>query len=199
MQYRRLAALLLGAWLGASIFSNVAVRLNFQTVDRFLESPGNPATSVQLNSIGRAREHSILRRNAAEENNWIFLNWERVELAMGGALFLLLLFGDRLRKSLLALSLIMLAIVLVEHFLFTPWITELGRIVDDLPATDPEYRRYRILHALYSGLDVLKILTGFVFAVRLAVRRTPDSDAFAREYAASFGERSVRQGSVRSG
>ena len=71
---------------------------NFQTVDRFLETPGSVTTSAQLNQIGRTEERFILRRNAGEENNWIFLNWERVELALGGALFLLLLFGSRPQK-----------------------------------------------------------------------------------------------------
>ena len=82
IQYRRLSALLLGVWLGASITStDLAVTQNFQTIDRFLDTPGNAATSAQLNEIGRARERIVLRRNAAEENNWIFLNWERLQRA----------------------------------------------------------------------------------------------------------------------
>jgi hypothetical protein len=196
IQYRRLSALLLGAWLGASILTDVAVTQNFQTVDRFLQSPGNPDTSAQLNAIGSARERVILRRNAGEENNWIFLNWERVEFAIGGGLFLLLLVGDKPQKMMLALSLVLLAIVAVEHFLLTPWITDLGRIVDNLPATGPQYKKFWILHGFYSGLDIAKMLVGFGMAARLAIRRKPDREAFGREYAASG---SAQQGKTTRG
>lgn len=186
IQYRRLSALLLGAWLGASILTDVAVTQNFQTVDRFLEAPGNLGTSAQLNAIGRARERVILRRNAAEENNWIFLNWERLEFAVGTGLFLMLLFGGRPRKTMLGLSLFMLAIVGAEHFLLTGRITDLGRVVDDLPATAPDYKTFWALHGIYSGLDILKMLVGIVLAARLVIRRKPDREVFAREFAASM-------------
>ena len=196
IQYRRLTALLLGAWLGGSILTDVAVTQNFRTVDRFLEAPGNPGTSAQLNAAGRARERVILRRNAAEENNWIFLNWERFEFALGGGLFLLLLFGDRPQILMLALSLIMLAAIAVEHFLLTPGITDLGRVIDDLPTTDPRYGKFWILHGFYSGLDILKMLVGFGLAARMIIRRKPDRELFAREYASSLPD---QEGVIRRG
>jgi hypothetical protein len=189
IQYRRLTALLLGAWLGGSILTDVAVTQNFKTVDRFLEAPGNPGISAQLNATGRARERVVLRRNAAEENNWIFLNWERFEFALGGGLFLLLLFGERPQILMLALSLIMLAVVAVEHFLLTPGITDLGRVIDDLPTTDPGYGKFWMLHGFYSGLDILKMLVGFGLAARLIIRLKPDRELFAREYASSLHDR----------
>ena len=183
IQYRRLSALLLGAWLGAAILTDVAVTQNFQTVDRFLQSPGSPATSIRLNEVGRARERLLLRRNAAEENNWIFENWERVELIVGAALFFVLLFGERPQKLMLGLCLGMLAIVAAEHFLLTPQIIDLGRLVDDLPPADPASRKFRALHGIYSGLDILKLVVGLGFAARLAVKGRVDKELFAREYA----------------
>ena len=186
IQYRRLAALLLGIWLGASILADIAVTQNFRAVDRFLKTPGNVSTSVALDRAGRDQTRVILRRNAGEENNWIFLNWERVEIALGGSLFLLLLFGDRPQMLSLALCLGMLLIVMAEHFLFDPMITDLGRRVDDLPPNDPEVGKFWMLHAFYSGLDILKMLVGFGFAARLVVKRSPDKQHLAREYAVSF-------------
>jgi hypothetical protein len=186
IQYRRLSALLLGAWLGASILTDVAVTQNFQAVDRFLQAPGNHATSLELKEIGRARERVILRRNAGEENNWIFLNWERVEFALGGGLFLLLLFGDRPPKFMLGLSLLLLAIVAAEHFLLTPRITEMGRFIDDVQPSDPRYKTFWMLHGFYSGLDILKMLVAAVLGFRLVVRRKPDKEQFARQHAATL-------------
>jgi hypothetical protein len=187
IQFRRISTLLLGAWLGAGILADVAVTQNFQTVDRFLESPGDPATSVQLNQVGRVRERAILRRNAGEENNWIFLNWERVELVLGSGLFLLLFFGERPRKSLLAGAIILLVIVGGEHFLLTPRITEMGRTVDYLPPNSSEVKTFWVLHGFYSGLDLLKIAVGLAMAARIVIRRKPDKEAFAREYEMNLG------------
>src|SRR5580693_1584957 len=199
IQYRRLAALLLGVWLGASVLTDVAVTQNFQTVDRFLQRPGSVSASAALSAIGRDRERFILRRNAGEENNWIFMNWERVELALGGLLFLLLLFGDKPQRLMLALCAAMFLIVAVEHFVLTPQIIDLGRKVDDLPTTDPDSKQFWMLHGIYSGLDILKMLIAVAFAVRLAFRRKPDQDYFAREYAALGAEGNARvvEGKIR--
>lgn len=191
IQYRRLASLLLGAWLGAGILTDIAVTQNFQTVDRFLETPGSATTSTQLNKIGRAEVRVILRRNAGEENNWIFLNWERVELALGGALFILLLFGSRPQKLTLAFCAAMLLIVVAQHFLLAPQITEIGRKVDELPPADPEVHKFWMLHGFYSGLEILKLVVGFAFAIRLTIRKKIDQDHFVREYAASGPDRGV--------
>jgi hypothetical protein len=191
IQYRRLASLLLGAWLGAAILTDIAVTQNFQTVDRFLATPGSVTTSLQLNQIGRAEERVILRRNAGEENNWIFLNWERVELALGGALFVVLLFGSRPNKLMLGFCAAMILIVTVQHFLLAPQIAEIGRGVDDLPPADPQVHKFWMLHGFYSGLDILKLLVGFAFAIRLTVRKKIDQDHFVREYAASAPDRGV--------
>ena len=174
IHYRRLAALLLGAWLGASILTDVAVTRNFQAVDRFLETPGSVSTSSQLNELGRNRVRVILRRNAGEENNWIFENWERAEILLGTGLLLLLIFGGRPKKLMMGLCAGMLVIVLAEHFLLAPGIVDLGRRVDDLPATDPASKRFWMLHGVYSGMDILKMLLGFGLGARIAIRRKAD-------------------------
>lgn len=188
IQYRRLAALLVGVWLGAGILADVAVTQNFQTVDRFLEKPGSASASAALREIPRGRERFILRRNAAEENNWIFLNWERVELVLGAALFLVFLFGERTHKWLPVLSAALFLIVAGQHFGLTPLITDLGRRVDDLPATGPESRKFWMLHGVYSGLDILKILVTIAVGVRLSIKRKPDPNHFAREYEMIHGK-----------
>ena len=192
---------MLGVWLGASVLTDVAVTQNFQTVDRFLQQPGSVSASAAVTTVGRDRERFILRRNAGEENNWIFTNWERVELALGGLLFLLLLFGEKPQRLLLALCAAMFLIVALEHFLLTPTIIDLGRKMDDLPATDPDSRKFWVLHGIYSGLDILKMLVAIAFAVRLAIRRKPDPNYFAREYATLGVEGNIKpsEGNPRRG
>ncbi len=184
IQYRRIAALLLGVWLGAGIFADIAVTQNFQTVDRFLSSPGSVGASVELNRIGRERERVILRRNAGEENNFLFENWERAELLLGVALFATLFFGERPNKPMLGAAVAMWIFVLVQRFFLTPEVTEIGRKIADLPGNDPLVNTFWMYHGIYSGSEILKLLVGFGLALRLSVRGKPDRDRFAREYEA---------------
>ena len=168
---RSLILLLLGAWLGASILVDIAVTQNFQTVDRFLASPENPAASDRLNAMGQDRARLFLRRNAAEENNWIFTNWERAELGIGALLILMLAVDERRRRLALAAAALALAIVAAERLLLTPRITTLGRVIDGLTPADPRYRTFWMLHGFYSGLDILKMLLIFGLGARLASAR----------------------------
>jgi hypothetical protein len=199
IQFRRLAALLMGAWLGAGLLTDVVVTQNFRTIDPFLQTPGNVEASAELNKIGRDQERLILRRNAAEENTWIFRNWERVEVAVGGLLFLLLLFGGRPQKLLFGLCLLMTAIVAIQHFFLLVSIADLGRRVDYLPASDPDSVKFWRLHGIYSGLEIAKMLLGFMFAARLALRWKPDPELFAREYGLSAGAPGIGEGQIRRG
>lgn len=199
IQFRRLAAILLGAWLGGSILTDVAVTENFNTIDTFLQTPGNIAASAELNNIGRDRERLLLRRNAGEENTWIFTNWERVEVAIGGALFLVLLFGGRPQKLLLGLCLAMTAVVAAQHFFLLAPIADLGRRVNYLPASDPESVKFWRLHGVYSGLEIAKILLALVFAARLTLRWKPDRDLFVREYGLGDEVLLADQGKIRRG
>ncbi len=199
IQFRRLTALLLGAWLSGGILTDVAVTENFRTIDTFLQTPGNIAASTELNRIGRDRERLLLRRNAGEENTWIFVNWERVEVVIGGLLFLLLLFGGQPRKLMLGLCVTMIAIVAVQHFLLVAPIADIGRRIDTLPASDPESVLFWRLHGAYSALDILKTLLGFTFAARLTLRWKPDREVFAREYALGAGAPAAGTGKIRRG
>jgi len=196
IQYRRLAGLLLGVWLGAGIFADVAVTQNFQTVDRFLTQPGSIRTSAELSRLGRAEVREILRRNAGEENNVIFENWERFELIVGGVLFAVLLFGARPQKVMLGATLLMLLIVCVQHFYLSPEVTELGRQLADLPpnlaANDPLNTKFRTFHGIYSGAEILKLVVGFAFAARIVFRRKAAPDHFAKEFEAKTTVGSVK-------
>jgi hypothetical protein len=182
IQYRRLAAILLGVWLGAGIFADIAVTQNFQTVDRFLPAPGSVATSVELNRIGRDQARVILRRNAGEENNYIFENWERAEIVLGVCLLTTLFFGERPQKLMLAAALAMWLIVAVQHFVLSPEVTEMGRKMADLPDDMALSKRFWMFHGIYSGSEILKLLVGFGLCVRLCIRRKDDPNHFAKEY-----------------
>jgi len=157
IHYRSLTAFLLGAWLGAAILADVAVTQNFQAVDRFLPTVG-------MDASGRASQRVLMRRNAADENAWIFMNWERAQFVIGALFVLLLWKGGRAGTMALPVTILVLGILVAEHFLLTPQIIALGGNVDRLPQGDVQYRKFWILHGLYSGLDILKMLLIFGLA-----------------------------------
>ena len=132
----------MGFWLGAGVFADLAVTQNFTTVDRFL--------ATRTDDTARASERILLRRNAGEENNFIFANWERAELVIGLALLLIVLRSGKLMPGLI---IAMLAIVAVQHFWLSPQITELGR-------QDPVTPYFWTLHGIYSGIEILKLAIG---------------------------------------
>jgi hypothetical protein len=184
LQYRRIAALVLGVWLGGGILADFAVIQNFATVDRFLAAPGSILSAAELGRIGRDRERALLRRNAGEENNFIFENWEMAELALGAVLLFVLAFGGRPDKLMLSLALAMTVVVSVQHFYLSPTVTDLGRQIADLPPKHPLNDRFWTFHGIYSGVEILKFLIGGALAVRLSVRPKTDTNRFAKKYEA---------------
>jgi hypothetical protein len=183
IQFRRIAALLLGLWLGAGLLADFAVTQNFRSVEGFLVEPGAVSTAIEMNRLGRWRERIVIRRYVAELNNTIFESWEWAELILGAALFASLAFGERPQKWLLAVPIAMLLIVAAQRFYLTPNVTEMGRKLADLPPKDPLNQTFRTFHAIYSGAEILKLLLGAVLAARLCVKGKVDPDYFAKQFA----------------
>jgi hypothetical protein len=165
-QIQRLAVLVLGLWLGAGMFADIAVTRNFNTIEHFLANPGTTAAANEIEAIGRDREREILRRNAAEENNGIFHDWERAELAIGAVLIALLAF-DRVRAVDVAFAGAMIAIVVVQALALSPRIAALGRLIPSMPPGDPAVAHFWTMHGIYSGSEILKLLFGFALSLRL--------------------------------
>ncbi len=172
VNYRKLAAIVVGVWLGAGVFADLAVIRNFETVDRFLAAPGSMLAAAELGKIGRERERALLRRNAGEENNYIFENWERAELIIGLVLLFVLAFGGRPDTLMLSMALAMMILVAIQHFYLSPTVTDLGRQIADLPPKHPLNDRFWMFHGIYSGVEILKLLMGAALAVLLSISKS---------------------------
>jgi len=166
----------LGIWLGAAIFADLAVTRNFRTVDRFLAAPGSGTTANEIEKIGADRLRPILRRNAGEENNAIFEDWETAELAIAAVLIGLLFAGGKPTPQLLSLVGLMFAIVAIQRFYLSPQVTDLGRQIADLSPKDPLNTRFWTFHGIYSGTEIAKLLLGIAAAVHLALRRKKEAE-----------------------
>jgi hypothetical protein len=171
MHFRRFACLILGAWLGAAAMMSLVATQNFRTVDRILLSP-HPAASQDLKTLGRDSSRMLLRWEASEQNRWLFEVWETAQVALGIAVFFILLFGSTETKYSLALSLLMLVVVILQRFLVTPMMTGLGRLIDFVPpgTRSPERIKFGVLHMGYLGMEATKLLLGLLLVIKLMVR-----------------------------
>ena len=173
MHFRRLASLLVGAWLMGCALMDMVATQNFRSVDRLLSAPSAQAAE-QIRAIGgHDPARAFLRYQVAEQNRWYFENWERMQIALGVILLLVLLFGSVPDRFALLLTVLMLAAVLVMHFFLTPEITRLGRSIDFTPQGTPSSERARFwsFHGAYSATELVKLGLGVALAVRLLHRR----------------------------
>ncbi|MDQ6700658.1 MAG: hypothetical protein M3Z36_10800 [Acidobacteriota bacterium] len=180
MNFRRLAAFILGVWIAGSVLMDVVAIQNFHSVDRLIAEPG--AAAPQVRAIGHDQVRLLLRRHAAEQNRWYFENWERVQFGIALCLGLVLLFGVDPNKFRLLLCMLMFLIVAADRFILTPEIITLGRAVDYVPAYSPsgERDRFGTFHGIYSSLELAKIGMGFFLTGALLLRRRHDRGRFAR-------------------
>jgi hypothetical protein len=166
MHVSRVACLLLGAWVGGSMFMTAVATQNFRSVDRTIESEEDSSRKAIESIGGEEAARVFLRHHEGETNRRYFVAWEYAQLAIGGALFLLLLFGAAPRKWAILVSLLMLLLVGVMRLSVTPSITSLGRELDFLPAGQegPIRNQFRAWHSAYGALEATKL----AFAVALA-------------------------------
>ena len=88
MHYRRIVCFLLGVWLGGGILMAWYGARSFGTVETIMNQ-SNPAFVVQTKPLGPAATRMVLRYVVAEQNRWLFRNWEYMQIALGVAVFLL--------------------------------------------------------------------------------------------------------------
>ena len=149
MHTRRLAALVLGLWLGCGIFMGWVATHNLTSVQQIISHPR--------------------KEFQGELNRHYFRWWELVQIVVGFGLGLLLLFATNGNRLVMTLVTGMVAIVVVQHLTITPQILELGRGLDFLPPGEISKERaaFRNYHGFYSTLELVKLLAGLGLAARL--------------------------------
>ena len=171
MHFRRLACLLLGAWLAGTILVATMATENFRTVDRLLLYP-NPTAWPEIKTMGNEFSRMLFRWEAGEQNRTLFVTWETAQLALAVAVFFVLLFGSTESKFSLGIALLMLVIVMVQRVLLTPLMTSLGRLIDFVPPTarSADRVKFQVLHFGYVGAEGFKLVLGMILAVKLTLR-----------------------------
>ena len=168
MHVRRLATLLLGAWLAGCFFMTWVATGNFASVERVLKTPSAKAQR-ELTDIGLARSRALLRFQASEQNRHYFYNWETVQLVLAVVVAVVLLFATNGDKLVMGLSVFMLAIVVIQHFTMTPQVIEVGRVIDFASSDEltAEKEMFWNLHKAYTVVELSKMAGGIILGIRM--------------------------------
>jgi len=181
MDVTRIAALLLGAWIGGCVFMDSVATQNFRSVDRLLAAPPAPINQRIQAMGGHDAARVFLRYQASELNRRYFTAWEDTQIVLGALLIFTLVAAGYRDKVTIWLPSLMLGITLLMHFLLTPEITRLGRTLDLAPLGQPSASstRFWIFHGGYSALELIKLGWGLALAIWLLLpkRKPPLKDS----------------------
>jgi hypothetical protein len=176
MHYRRIVCFLLGVWLGGGILMAWYGARSFGTVDTIL-SQSNPAFVAQTKALGPDATRLVLRYAVAEQNSWLFRNWETMQIILGVLFFCYLLFGTLEGKFSLGVMVAMLALTMIQRLWISPELEMSGRTMGYIPGdlAAQERARFWLLHNAYLTVEALKCGLGLVLgAIVLSRKRSVD-------------------------
>jgi hypothetical protein len=170
---RRVAAFLLGVWLGCSVLVGLIAIENLRLPGAILASSSDQAGQI-AKKIGPEDTRLLLRHQAAEQNRVYFYRWEQVEIFLALALAICLFLGTQRRILPLILCGLLVMLVLFEHFGLTPELTFIGREADFPPGSVTFGTQSRVwaLDQVYAWAEGVKLLLGAVLAGYLFIFRT---------------------------
>jgi hypothetical protein len=169
---QRWALVAMGAWLAGTVCMSVVATENFYTIDHLLAGSTNAAFRSAVQQLGQPQARDLLRFLSSELNRLYFQIWNMAQLVLGA--FVLWSIAVRRRAAANGDDLAkpdqpaawgvaaMLATVVLMLVWLTPAIVSLGRSLDFVPR-DPApagMRRFWILHATYTSLEMIKLLVG---------------------------------------
>ncbi len=177
MHYRRIVCFLLGVWLGGGILMAWYGARSFGTVEAIM-SQSNPAFVAQTKALGSAETRLMLRYAVAEQNRWMFNNWENMQIGLAVLFFGYLLFGTLEGKFSLAVMLAMLALTIIQRLWISPELGMSGRTMGYIPGGNipgdmaaQEHARFWLLHNAYLGVEALKFGLGLVLGTIVMSRK----------------------------
>jgi hypothetical protein len=160
MKSRLILLLLLGAWLGATVFMWMVATQNFAAVERILagHSEGFAAAASKLSPEAL---RLVLRYQASEVNRLFFEGWGMIQPPLA-VIVMLLAWRSGSGRWIVAATAGMLLITVFLQFYVVPETVRLGRIIDFIPREPPppEAGPFWRLHHTYTGLDMLKFVLG---------------------------------------
>jgi len=163
--------LILGWFLGLTAAMLLVATHNFKGVDSVLASPADDARKI-LAKLDPDQRRMLLRYQASELNRYYFTWYLNVQIAVGLALGLNLLFATKANKFMIVFAGLLVAVTIFQRAVLLPEIEFLGHAIDFLPASTPSPARDRFwsFHSIFSGVEVAKIVIAIVIGIKMLVR-----------------------------
>ena len=137
----------------------------------------NPAFVAQTKALGPEVTRLTVRYVLAEQNRWLFRNWENMQLALGLIFFCYLLFGTLEGKVSLGVMLAMVLLTLLQRVLISPEMGVTAHIMEYAPGAlaTQERARFWLLHNAYLAVEALKFGFGLILGlIVMSGRRSVD-------------------------
>jgi hypothetical protein len=167
MKKRRILMLVLGVWLGATVFMWMVATQNFAAVERILSAPSREFAAT-ASALSPEQLRLVLRYQASEVNRFFFEGWGMLQPPLA-VVALWLAWRSGADRWIVGAVAVMLLIAVFLQLYVVPETVRLGRLLDFVPreppppAATPFWR----LHHTYTGLDMLKFLLGLGVAFGL--------------------------------
>jgi len=162
-------------WLTGTVGMAVVATQNFFTIDRLIEARAHPDLASAIERLSYEDTRELLRYLSSELNRLYFQYWSLAQLAIG---ILALWFVTKLpmpQYSRAKWSIVaMLGIVLFLTVAIMPQIISLGRALDFVPRDPPppRLRTFGILHAVYTVMDLVKLILGILVTIWLQAKES---------------------------
>jgi hypothetical protein len=164
MHSTRIAAFLLGAWIGCCILVDLMVLQNPRLASSALESASPPAVLI-MQKLGRDETSLLLRYFAEEENRFYFSIWEMFQIPTALILGAVLYFAAEKRAMPQILCGLMLVLALFQ-LAIQPEFSYRGREADFPPGSQTLGTKARVwaLTEVWIGAESAKLLIGALLA-----------------------------------
>lgn len=184
MSSRLILLLLLGAWLGATVFMWMVATQNFAVVERIL-AVRPESFAATASDLSPQELRLVLRYQASEVNRLFFEGWGMIQPPLA-VLVMLLAWRSGSSRWIVAATAVMLLMTVFLQVYVVPETVRLGRLLDFMPREPPppEAAPFWRLHHTYTGLDMLKFVLGLSVAF-LVVKQGPAQAVPARSDARS--------------
>jgi hypothetical protein len=164
MHSTRIAAFLLGAWIGCCIFIDLITLQNARLVSSVLESATPPAVLI-MQKLGPEQSGLLLRYFAAEEYRYYLSAWEWCQIPGALILAAVLYFAAEKRAMPQILCGLMIVLALFQ-LAIQPELSFRGREADFPPGSQAIGTRARVwaLSEVWIGAESAKLLIGAILA-----------------------------------
>jgi hypothetical protein len=164
MHSTRIAAFLLGAWIGCCVFIDLITLQNARLVSSVLESATPPAVLI-MQKLGPEQTGLLLRYFAAEEYRYYLLVWEWCQIPGALILAAVLYFAAEKRAMPQVLCGLMVVLALFQ-LAIQPELSFRGREADFPPGSQAIGTRARVwaLSEVWIGAESAKLLIGAILA-----------------------------------